>query len=181
MSNQTIAQLPYDLTDVTSLKRFLRELVDNLDIVLGYKGDSEGYVSTKEQAQTLFNIRESLIELRDTADANTKSLDELKTDLEELISQVDSQNTTAVKPALGSDYYDFNSTAWDNLAGSYTLSADGADLLNTPFAATGGTVYDVFISAVDTGSDAHHDITVGKATPSVYTRWGVAGDWIQLG
>lgn len=181
MSNQTIAAVPYDVTDTTSLKRFFRELVDNLNIVLGYAGTSEGYVSNKDQAQTLVNIRQTLQDLLESKDAEAENIADIKESLEALIAQVDSQNVLSAKAALGSDYYDFNNVAWDSLAGPYTLSTDGANLLNTPFAASSGTVYDVFISAVSTGSDAHHQITVGKTTPVVYARWGVAGGWVQLG
>lgn len=181
MSNQTIAAVPYDVTDTVSLNRFFRELVDNLDIVLGYKGSSEGYVSNKEQAQTLSEIRNNLEALDEAKTLTAKDISDLKESIEELLLQVEKQDSTVTKPALGTDYYDFNFSGWDNLAGSYTISADGADISNSPFTASSGTTYNVFISAVDTGDDAHHQITVNKSAPEVYARWGTAGGWVKLG
>lgn len=181
MSGQTIAQLPYDLSDVTSLKRFLRELVDNLDVVLGYKGTKEGYVSTADQAQTLSDIREKIAALSTSTDSIKESVEGLVKDIEELTNQVSDQNTLRTKSALGSNYYDFNASSWAALAGRYTLSAEGSLLVNTPFTATVGTVYDVFIDSTKTDSDTHQQISVGKTTVEVYTRWGIGNAWTKLG
>lgn len=181
MSNQTIAQIPYDVSDTISLKRFLSQLVDNLDIVLGYKGSDEGYVSTKEQADTIQSITTDITSLLNKTQLSSEDIAQLKDSLEELVFAVERQNVTESSSTLSVDYNDFDAAAWSTLKGAFYLSADGADLSNTPFTATSGTVYDVYIRSTDVGSDAHQQISVGKDTVEVYVRWGVGNDWTQLG
>lgn len=51
MSNQTLLQVPTEVSDPETLKRFLDRLVERLDIILGYRGDTQ--YATEEQLTTL--------------------------------------------------------------------------------------------------------------------------------
>lgn len=99
MSNQTLLQVPTDVGDAETLKRFLDRLVERLDIILGYRGDA-AYATeeqltalqsqTEEQTQTLAVAAE---EAKVVFEQQIQQLvDELSTQLdrlEDLVARVD--------------------------------------------------------------------------------------------
>ena len=50
MANETIAQVPTDVTDPVILKRFLSRLVERLDITLGFRGD-DAYAKCNDKSR----------------------------------------------------------------------------------------------------------------------------------
>lgn len=181
-NTQTIAQLPYDIEDTTSLKRFLRELVDNLDEVLGYKGDQKYVKDSDFQAQGL-----SLNELTDQTKDNTETLDsvsEASSDQADEILDMQGQivllNTVLEAKQIDSVYYDFNATAWNDLKGRFEFQTLGSNLVNPPMAVVPGNTYNVYIDSTKTNSSVWQYVTLDSGGLNVYMRVGVNSSWVKL-
>lgn len=180
--NQTIANLPYDVSDSTSLKRFLRELVDNLDVTLGYKGDNKAVTSKDlSTAGGIGGVLESTAENTKDITASSKSITEIETTLSDFQADIDELQFMLKARQLGSDYVDFNSQAWSSLTGRSQFTANGEDLLNAPITPVIGTSYNVYIDSTKTqGAVWQQVIFEDGANISVWLRLALAGTWIQL-
>lgn len=76
MAGNTICQIPPNLEDNTSTKRFLNRLVENIDIAFGYRGD---------KPITSYNPKQGAV--KDITIPETPSVDDLKS-VEEKINEI---------------------------------------------------------------------------------------------
>lgn len=183
-NTQTIAQIPFDLEDADSLKRFLRELVDNLDEVLGYKGDKK-YVQEadfEEQGLSLNDVSSKVKELSTKLQELTESSEGYQDSIDDLQDDIDALNKLLTTASLGDVYLDFENTAWNSLTGKGEFTADGAEFTNAPFTATSGTDYTVYVDSTKTNASVLQQITVdsGADEIEIYLRIGVMGHWNKL-
>lgn len=174
MSRQTIATVPIDTSDDVAMKRFLGELTDNLDRVLGYKGDST-YVNNKDLSTTTADIAKKIEE---SLSSIKEQLEELKTSFEDVGTVIEELDTVLSASVLGTAFYDFNSSSWSSLVGRGELTADGGDLSNTPFEAEAGTDYTVYVDSTKTQGAVWQEIFVNGS--SKYARDDVSSSWLQL-
>lgn len=180
MSNQTIATLPFDLTDPLALKRFLSELVNNLDIVLGYKG-GDRYATSKQLqneasnlSQTVLQIQSSLKQLQELSD----SLEDQQERIEDLQLAVEELQMLLKTDSLGSAFHDFNSTSWSTLVGKGEFTAIGSEITNAPFTVDADTNYTVLVDSTKTSTAVWQEILVNSSDK--YVRTSVSNNWIHL-
>lgn len=183
-SNQTIAQIPFSLEDSDSLKRFFRELVDNLDEVLGYKGDKKYVQESDFEAQglTLSEVSQKITELISKLTALESSNSEHEEAISDLQEDLEDLSKLLSTVQLGEVYRDFDNSAWNSLQGKGEFTADGSDLLNAPFTAATGTDYTVYVDSVKTSASVLQQVTVdsGADELEVFLRVGVAGHWNKI-
>lgn len=184
MSAQTIAQVPYDLTDPTTLKRFLTTLVGNLDTVLGYKGTDSKYISDKEFQSAGSSIQELDKQVSTAQDSLTKvqeAQEEQGNTLQEQSETVGSLGTFLKTKLLDAPYRDFNAIAWGSLQGRFELTALGSEFSNAPTALTAGTTYTVYIDSTKTNAAVWQYVLIdGSGSRDIYTRVSVSNDWTKL-
>lgn len=183
-NTQTIAQLPYDLTDPDSLKRFLRELVDNLDEVLGYKGDNK-YVTDKdfqEQGTSLAEATEQTNNNTETLTGVEKAISDHSDQLVDMQEEVDKLNTVLTTAIIDSAVYkDFNASAWSGLQGRSEFQALGSDLVNPPMVIVPLDTYNVYIDSTKTNSSVWQYVLLNNgSTLNVFMRIGVNSSWVKL-
>lgn len=183
MTTQTIAQIPYDLTDPTSLKRFLTTLVGNLDNVLGYKDKDDKYVTDKD-----FKTQgASITELNNQVSTATEDVTELQQTQQDQGNTLDEQGLTITKletflktSTLGNTYYDFNAIIWNDLQGRFEFEALGSDLVNPPAAVVAGDTYNVYIDSTKTNNSVWQYVLIDSGSINIYTRIGVNSSWTKL-
>lgn len=182
MSNtQTIAQLPYDVED-TATKRFLRELVDNLDEVLGYKGDNK-YVKSSdfdEQGTTVAELSDTSKTATDNIATLTKTVAEHSDELLDIEKDIEELNSALVTVLLDTVYNDFNNTAWNTLKGKAEFTALGSDLVNPPMAVVPGDSYTVYIESAKTNASVWQQVVIDHGSLDVFVRIGVNSSWVKL-
>lgn len=181
-NTQTIAQLPYNVADVDSLKRFLRELVDNLDEVLGYKGDKK-YVQSSDFDEQGLSIGELTDQTKDntaTLDENSKTLSDQTDQLADMSEQLDKLNSMLTTVQLGAVYNDFNNTAWNTLQGRSEFSALGSALSNPPMVVVAGDTYNVYIDSTKTNNSVWQYVLLDSGSLNVFMRIGVNSSWVKL-
>jgi len=83
MANQTLIQVPTNVGEPEELQRFLQHLIEELDIVLGYRGDKQyasqedlSTVVTQLQA-SVTTLQEEIGNLQEFADAQEEARDDL--------------------------------------------------------------------------------------------------------
>lgn len=180
MANQTIAQIPVDLADSASMKRFLQELVGNLDVVLGYK-PSTSYVTTSELQTEADNsvsgIAANIDAIKKANEEAGNTVSQLQEDLEDV--QADIDDVYKAK-ALGTDYLDFNAAVWNDVKGAFEYSALGSDLLNPPATLVPTDTYNVYGVSYDTTNSVLQLFWLDSGSVNVYTRVGVNSSWTTL-
>lgn len=182
-NTQTIAQLPYDLADPDSLKRFLRELVDNLDEVLGYKGDNK-YVTDKdfqEQGTSLSEATEQTKNNTEALDGVEKTISDHSDQLVDMQEEVDKLNTTITTAIIDSAVYkDFNASAWNTLQGRSEFQALGSDLVNPPMTVLPLNTYNIYIDSTKTNNSVWQYVLLDSGGLNVFMRIGVNSSWVKL-
>jgi len=181
---QTIAQIPYNLDDSTSLSRFLGQLVENLDIVLGYRGDTK-YVTDEDlntQGVNLSNLSGQLKDLKDSVSTIKTTLETQTESVESLEKIVEGLTYVTETQVIGSSYYNFNNAAWGSLRGKSEFSTTGSNISNAPLALSGGDAVDVYIDSTKTSDSVWQTILiiVNDVDKSTWTRRGVNSDWLEL-
>lgn len=181
-SNQTIAQIPSDLSDPNSMRRFLSTLVQNLDKVLGYSGDSK-YTTDKQLDSTNTTVSEldqTTATLTDTTETISTSLADTQSDVIELQDAVDAIYVAAT---LDEDFKDFNATVWADLKGPGEMTGLGSDFTNPPATLTPGDTYSFYASSISvTNSVVVLLWQYSAGNPViVYSRRGVSSTWTVLG
>lgn len=182
-NTQTIAQLPYDLADPDSLKRFLRELVDNLDEVLGYKGDNK-YVTDKdfqEQGTSLAEAAKQTEANTEAIDTAEKAVSDHADQLLDVQDQIDKLNTTLTTVIIDSSVYkDFNASAWNDLQGRSEFQALGSDLANPPMTVLPTSTYNVYVDSTKTNNSVWQYVCIDSGSLNVFMRIGVNSSWVKL-
>lgn len=179
MANQTIAQIPVNLADPDSMKRFLQELVGNLDVVLGYKG-STSYTTTADLQKatgTVTEIADEVTTVKESLTTNSDSLQTAQEDIEDLQDDMDAVYKAA---ALTDDYKDFNATVWNDVKGAFEFSGLGSELINPPATLVPGNTYNVYGVSYDTTNSVLQLFWLDSGSVNVYTRVGVNSSWITL-
>jgi hypothetical protein len=122
-NNETIAQLPKELDTQVGLKRFLAIIVEQIDIMLGYRG-GDPYVKNS-------------------------ALTELNESIDKLSAEVEKQSTEQ-EPGyldLENEYRDFNHVGYYSLNGKGEFVALGSQISNSPISLTGSTTYNVYVDS----------------------------------
>lgn len=187
-NSQTIAQVPYDITDDVSMQRFLNQLVERLDIVLGFRGDttfitdedlSTQGVNLQNLSGQLSSLSAALATLQETSEQNSE-------DIEALQESSDSSQYVTETQILDSSYYNFNASVWSTLRGKGEFSASGSAITNPPTTIGSSDSAIVMADSIGTSNSVWQTVflvvTSGSTTTrSCWTRRGVNSDWLQLG
>lgn len=142
MANESIAQVPADITNSVALRRFLERLVEKLDVAFGYRGD-DGYVSTSALSDATSSAAKSLTALTKDVDSATTSVAEIEkttTALDARLAVVEEQTASTTGYAV-TELRDLNEEGWPLY--SY-FTALGSEILNPPSVLVADDMYTVF-------------------------------------
>lgn len=165
-----------ELPDV--LKRFLNHLIEELDVVLGFRGDA-AYVKQSDLTGSVTTIAE----LVDTLALTNEQVQELTESIETLVASVatntdavDTINTLLASSTLSSTYHDFDDAAYATLAGNNEFSTLGSNLSNAPYSPVGGETYYNYINSVVTANggvvQTLRAYSTSTLAPTTYFRIG---------
>lgn len=183
MANETLAQVPSDVSDPVALKRFLLSLVERLDIVLGYRGDSSYASDTtvKDLSTTVAENQTSTSESISTIQSSLDTANEDISDHEERLTSVEDQ-VGQLQSFKSTDLRDFNEEGWPIF--SY-FTCLGSEALNPPTTLVAEDTYSFFVTVLP--SYVQTVIALDNAGASKqYVRSGltwsevVANGWLSL-
>lgn len=146
MANETIAQVPTDVTDPVILKRFLSRLVERLDITLGFRGD-DAYATSSTVTGLAKSTKNSVESLTSTTEATTKSVTELNTALDTLAETVTTHTDQLgqLQQYQVTELRDFNVEGWP-LHSYFTCL--GSEVVNPPITLVAGDTYTFFVDVL---------------------------------
>lgn len=183
MANETLAQVPSDVSDPVVLKRFLSSLVERLDIVLGYRG-SDSYASSTTVTDLAATTKEGLAAADSSIEELSSSVNTLKETSgkqEETITQVSEQVATLLK-YTETALRDFNADGWPILSFFTCL---GSEALNPPTTLVSGDSYTFFCTVLPTYTQTVIMLSPDGSSKQ-FIRSGldwtgvVANGWLQL-
>ncbi|AWD90292.1 hypothetical protein [Dickeya phage Amaethon] len=184
---QTIAQVPYDVTDPTSVTRFMGTLVENLDKVLGFKGDKEYLTSQSLESEgiNLSSLASQLATIRQGLTKVQSDVDTVEDSLSDMQATTDALEFVVTTRQLDEAYRDFNNTSWSILKGKGEFTATGLQISNSPVSIPSSADVTVLVDSTGTNSSVWQTIFLivndsGTFTRTVWSRYGVNSDWIQL-
>jgi len=189
MPNQTIASVPANVEEPTVLKRFLLRLIEELDIVLGYRGDSS-YVSQSQLTSATAPLEVTLSSVSEQATANLASISDIEEQAQTTLDAID-VNSSAIADVnalldtsvLSATYYDFNNIAYATLEGNSEFSTLGSNITNAPYTPAGAETYYNFINSVITANGGVVQTLRAYSTttlaPTTYFRIG--DTWADVG
>lgn len=185
-NRQTIAQIPYNLEDPTSFNRFLSTLVENLDTVLGFRGDTK-YVTDKDlqsQGSSLSDLSGQLRTLSAKSKQLTEDVSDLTSQLKDATDLLDEVKNATSTAQLSESFHNFNDASWSSLQGTGEFKTKGGSITNSPqgFGANEDVI--VLASSVKTSDSVWQTIYIDVndgAGKSVWSRFGVNSNWIKLG
>lgn len=183
MTNQTLIAVPAGVAETTdTIQLFLTRLVEELDIVLGYRGNST-YIST---ADVDVGGLTTLQDLFDASETLTASLGELTEIVETNASNIDSNTDSisslesrAVSTVLGAAYHDFDTDEFADLIGNAEVVTLGSNLSNTPYTPVGGETYYNYFNAVvtDNGGVVQELKAYSTTTLAPTSYFRIGNDW----
>ena len=178
MPNETLVNIPIDVAEPTSLRKFLTKLIEELDLVLGLRGGDK-YVAESALIgsdltlvslatgitaleSAIGNVAEALGEAEEKTEANTTT-----------IAELDDFNISTV---LSSTYHDFDNVAYSTLSGRSEFNTLGSDLTNAPYTPVGGeTYYNYFNNIVTANGGVVQELKAFSSStlvPTSYFRIG---------
>lgn len=182
--------MPANVTEPDVLKRFLNRLIEELDIVLGYRGNS-AYITQadlEDSTATLGTIVQDILANTESIADSATAIESLAKDLESLTSTV-SDNAQAISDigtvlastTLSTTYHDFDDIAYATLEGNNEFNTLGSNLTNAPYTPIGGETYYNFINSVVTANAGVVQVLRAYSTttlvPTTYFRIG--DDWTK--
>lgn len=139
MTRQSVIALPTSILEEETLKRVIRRLIEEIDKLLGNRGDNPALRAT------VFSDAQDLLAAL-TAELNSlqTEADNLRTEIEQSIlilraaltvtkADIDEIKGYWQSTLLDSTYYDFNATEWNLLRGNFEFTTTGDMLVNAPF------------------------------------------------
>lgn len=174
--NETLIQVPNSLDEPIQLRKFLLQLIEKLDIILGYRGQ-DPYLKNTDLGTTENTIT-SLLSSVDAVEADIveiqKDLDDFSSELDSLSSEFDAAQIAAyTTTALGVAYNDFNYTGYFTLKGFGQFTALGSAITNPPAGAglVGATSYTVLIfSYINSGGGCVNEVYITSATTKTFHK-----------
>ena len=142
MANETLAQIPSDVSDPVALKRFLSTLVERLDTVLGYRGDT-AYASDTNVKDLATSTAENFSTANEAISIVQADIESVTTDVadheERLISA--EEQLGQLQAYTSTELRDFNEEGWPVYSFFTCL---GSETLNPPAALTAENIYSFF-------------------------------------
>ena len=183
MANETLAQIPSDVSDPVALKRFLSTLVERLDTVLGYRGDT-AYASDTNVKNLATSTAENFATVNEAISAAQADIEPVTTDVadhEERLTSAEEQ-LGQLQAYASTELRDFNAEGWP----VYSLfTCLGSEALNPPTALTTTDTYSFFSSVLpsytqtvimlDSTGASHQFVRSGLTWSEV-----AANDWLSL-
>ena len=183
MANETLAQIPSDVSDPVALKRFLSTLVERLDTVLGYRGDT-AYASDTNVKDLATSTAENFTTANEAISAAQSDIESVTTDVayqEERLTSAEEQ-LGQLQAYTSTELRDFNEEGWP-IYSSFTCL--GSEVLNPPGALTASDTYSFFsfvlpsytqtVIMLDNTGASHQFVRSGLTWSEV-----VANDWLSI-
>lgn len=174
--NETLIQVPAELAEPLQLRKFLLQLIERLDIVLGFRGQDPYLTKTDLQssAEILSNLPATIANINSSIATAEKNIVYLQSEQENLVSLLENlQSTSFTTATLGAAYNDFNYTGYATLKGYYEFTALGSAITNAPPGAglVGATSYTVLIhSYLNSGGGAATEVYITSATTKTFHK-----------
>ncbi len=182
MPNETLIAIPMNVAEPDNLIRFLRSLIEELDLILGLRGN-DPYVKESQltTATDTGSITSNVAAIIAALEIVEETLDVLQTQIDETDSNVDINTddiaTLLEHVDLSSAYHDFDANEYETLQGHGYFSTLGSDITNAPYTPVGGETYYNFIQAVTTsGGGVMHELKAYSTTTLVPTSYFRIGD-----
>lgn len=174
--NESLIQVPAEFSEPLQLRKFLLQLVERLDIVLGFRGQ-DPYV-TKTDLQSSAEILSNLPSIISTINTDLTEVQKDVTDLQSAQENIsdsfeNAQNLSFTTTPLGVAYNDFNYTGYATLKGYAQFTALGSAITNPPAGAglIGATSYTVLIhSYINSGGGATTEVYITSATTKTFHK-----------
>lgn len=183
MANETLAQIPSDVSDPVALKRFLSTLVERLDTVLGFRGDT-AYASDTNVKDLAANTTENFTTVNEAITAAQTDIESVTadvTDQEERITSAEEQ-LGQLQIYASTDLRDFNAADWP-IYSSFTCL--GSEALNPPATLVATDSYSFFsfvlpsytqtVIMLDSAGASHQFVRSGLTWSEV-----AANGWLSL-
>ena len=178
MPNQTLIAVPADVTETGTLQWFLSRLVEELDLVLGFRG-SDTYVKTSELEAarvTLTSLDAVLSATNDSVEALSTELATTNDNVAANVNDIAAIDSLLASTVLDASYHNFDDAVFATLAGRSELITLGSNLSNTPYTPVGGeTYYNYFNTLVTSNGGVVQELKVFSSTtltPTAYFRIG---------
>ncbi len=182
--NETLIQVPTELSDPLQVRKFLLRLVERLDIILGFRGQ-DPYITKTElvtSAEVLANLPTTISAINSTTDSVEKDLTTLQSAQENLQDSFDNAQAANFNcVSLPTAYNDFNYTGYFTLKGYGQFTVLGSNIVNPPAGAgiVPATTYTVFVSSYLTiGGGAVQEVFITSPTTKTFHKR--AGDTSAL-
>jgi len=174
--NETLIQVPSELTEPLQLRKFLLQLVERLDIILGFRGQDPYITRTDLQssAEVLANLPAIISEITSAVTEAQKDISGLQSAQENISDSFENaQNLSFTTTPLGVAYNDFNYTGYATLKGYSQFTALGSAITNPPAGAglVGATSYTFLIhSYINSGGGATTEVYITSATTKTFHK-----------
>lgn len=186
MNRETIASVPVLIESQEDVRRFLQQLVDRIDVVLGFKGDTK-YLTSEDLTDVNTELT-SLRQLQEDLSTVETELTNLKTSVEEAIERIDTVeeqlaelDNVKVTEVLDASFYDLNYSGWDTKLGELEFSAEGSEISNAPIALDGSTTYNILASSIECQNYVRTELLIVSPTDiEKFIRVGSASTWVHL-
>lgn len=187
MPNESLIAVPVDVAEPFVLKRFLTRLIEELDIVLGYRGGdpylrSSDIKSVEQGLEGTTTTLNGLDRAISETDATVSQLVEDVTVLDDRLTNDESAlsdltGLVLASTTLDSTYYNFDHANYATLQGRFEFNTVGSNLTNAPFTPVGTTTYFCFFNCATTvGGGVVQELFVYDSTgvlgPTKYARFG---------
>lgn len=174
--NESLIQVPLELAEPLQLRKFLLQLVERLDVVLGFRGQDSYVTKTELQSsgKVSGDLPAAVKEITTDLATVQKDIVDLQSEQEELAdsfnnAQSQNFNTIVLAPA----YNDFNYSGYATLKGYYEFTALGSEITNPPAGAdiVPATTYTVLIhSYINSGGGATTEAYITSATTKTFHK-----------
>ncbi len=174
--NETLIQVPAEITEPLQLRKFLLQLVERLDTILGFRGQDPYITQTDLQssAEVLSSLPAIIKGINTDIDAAQTDITNLQSEQENLADSFENaQITSFTTTAIGVAYNDFNYTGYATLKGYSQFTALGSAIANPPAGAglVGATSYTVLIhSYLNSGGGATTEVYITSATTKTFHK-----------
>ncbi|RKY53161.1 MAG: hypothetical protein DRP93_07020 [Candidatus Neomarinimicrobiota bacterium] len=178
MPNESIIAVPIDVAEPVQLRRFINKLVEELDLVLGYRGQNK-YVASSDLIGadlTLATLASGLASLEEYLETLTGTLTTAESSIEDNATAIAAVEDLHTSTALGAAFYDLDDAGYSALSGRSEFNTLGSNLSNTPYGIAGAETYYNYFICMGTANGGEVQELKGFSTtplaPTSYFRIG---------
>lgn len=181
--SSTIASVPATLDSPVALRRFLQELVDNIDVVLGFKGDTKFLTDkdVKEDLSNLADLAKSLSEQKEAVESVKSSIESIEESIDDINDSLEDLANAKSTTELDDTFRDLNYTGWGDTYGNLELTALGSEIANSPMVLDANTSYTLLADSIKCANFVKTTLWIVQGTTiNIFLRVGTDSTWKKL-